>query len=458
MKTFLKTLFFFLLFLITAFSQDIIHRGVISDKPINERIREIHKPSVNDLHGLNDKESLLLKSKSSHWQTVARNPKKEFYEADEFNAKDSRITINKTLLDNGFLVIEYIQQEWDGSAWVNNEKYSFTYDGNNNRTEQIFQNWDGSVWVNSSKYSLTYDGNNNRTEQISQTWNGSAWVNSSKYSVTYNGNNNRTEQIFQTCNGSAWVNNWKYSYTYDGNNNLTEWLYQEWYGSAWVNNEKYSLTYDGNNNPTVYLVQNWDGSAWVNNWKYSFTYDGNNNRTEQIFQTWDGSAWVNNEKYSFTYDGNNNRTEQIFQTWDGSAWVNNWKYSFTYDGNNNRTEQISQTWNGSAWVNVGKYTYSYIPTGIEQFEGEVSTYSLSNNYPNPFNPTTRISYTIPKRSNVNIKVYSLLGSEVAELVKGEMEAGSYDIEFNAANLPSGVYFYRIQSGNFIDTKKMLLLK
>jgi len=83
---------------------------------------------------------------------------------------------------------------------------------------------------------------------------------------------------------------------------------------------------------------------------------------------------------------------------------------------------------------------------------------LSNNWPNPFNPSTRITYTIPKRSDVSIKVFNLLGSEVTELVKSEMEAGGYDIEFNASNLPSGVYFYRIQAGNFIDTKKMILLK
>ena len=122
------------------------------------------------------------------------------------------------------------------------------------------------------------------------------------------------------------------------------------------------------------------------------------------------------------------------------------------------------------WINI---SYSYIPTGIEQFEGEVSTYSLSNNYPNPFNPSTKISYTIPKRSSVNIKVFNLLGSEIVELINDEVEAGSYDIEFNAAILPSGVYFYRLQvypansgAGNpetssgqvFIDTKKMLLIK
>jgi hypothetical protein len=151
-------------------------------------------------------------------------------------------------------------------------------------------------------------------------------------------------------------------------------------------------------------------------------------------------------------------TENIIQNWYGSVWVNYWKYSYTYDGNNNQTEYLYQTWDGFAWVNVNKYIYLYLPTRIEQFEGEISTYSLSNNYPNPFNPATKITYSIPEKSNVSLKVFDLLGGEVAELVKSEIEAGTYDITFNATILPSGVYFYKLQAGSFVEIKKMILMK
>ncbi|MCL5028326.1 MAG: T9SS type A sorting domain-containing protein [Bacteroidetes bacterium] len=85
-------------------------------------------------------------------------------------------------------------------------------------------------------------------------------------------------------------------------------------------------------------------------------------------------------------------------------------------------------------------------------------FSLSQNYPNPFNPSTEIKYSITKNSMVTLKVYNLLGQEVATLVNQEQKPGNYIINFNASQLASGVYMYRIQSGDFSLTKKMTLLK
>jgi hypothetical protein len=83
---------------------------------------------------------------------------------------------------------------------------------------------------------------------------------------------------------------------------------------------------------------------------------------------------------------------------------------------------------------------------------------LSQNYPNPFNPTTKIDYTVSEKSNVNLRVFDLLGNEVAQLVNAEKEPGVYEVNFDATDLSGGVYIYQIKAGNFIDTKKMILLK
>jgi len=83
---------------------------------------------------------------------------------------------------------------------------------------------------------------------------------------------------------------------------------------------------------------------------------------------------------------------------------------------------------------------------------------LHQNYPNPFNPTTKIEYSLPEASMVKLTVYNSLGQEVASLVNEYKAAGKHIVDFNANNLPSGMYFYKLQSGNFNSVKKMMLIK
>jgi len=97
-------------------------------------------------------------------------------------------------------------------------------------------------------------------------------------------------------------------------------------------------------------------------------------------------------------------------------------------------------------------------TSIELENNFLGSYVLSQNYPNPFNPSTKINYSVPKTSYVTIKIYDILGKEISILVDREKSAGNYEVEFYGGNLTSGVYFYRMQAGNFIDTKKFVLLR
>jgi len=102
---------------------------------------------------------------------------------------------------------------------------------------------------------------------------------------------------------------------------------------------------------------------------------------------------------------------------------------------------------------------SAVATGVEnQHSGIPTEYSLGQNYPNPFNPTTVISYQLPVVSNVTLRVYDVLGREVETLVNERQTAGNYSVTIDARDLPSGLYFYRLQAGSYTATKKLLLLK
>jgi len=130
------------------------------------------------------------------------------------------------------------------------------------------------------------------------------------------------------------------------------------------------------------------------------------------------------------------------------------KASFTFDVNRNaqinRKDTVEFMITSSDGIMMTKqFIFSY--TGPKEFK-------LEQNFPNPFNPTTKIQYQLPQDAKVTLKVYDILGSEVATLVNEEQEAGYKEIQFNGSNIASGMYVYRLQASNYISTKKMMVVK
>ncbi len=113
---------------------------------------------------------------------------------------------------------------------------------------------------------------------------------------------------------------------------------------------------------------------------------------------------------------------------------------------------------GSGGIILKTVTGGEVPTSITESENFPLTVRLSQNYPNPFNPLTVIRYQLSEQSQVTLRVFDLLGKEVATLVKDVQDAGYKSIEFDATNFASGVYYYRLVAGNFVETKKLLLLR
>ena len=292
----------------------------------------------------------------------------------------------------------------------------------------IYQSWDGSTWINSSQYTYTYDGDGNMISRYGESWDGSAWVNSSQG-----------------------------TYAYDGDGNQLSFLHQTWDGSVWVSVNQYTHTYDGDGNRISSFGEYWDGSAWGNFYLYTYTYDGNGNRLSELEQSWDGNIWVNSSQYSNTYDGNENLLTHVTQTWDGSVWVSSRQYTFTYDGDGMGLSWLYQTWDGNAWLNDWVRFYTYATLTIKNNTTPYS-FVLNQNYPNPFNPITSISYQITEAGKVNISVFNISGQLVETLVNEHRTEGSNSTLWNANNVSSGLYFYKLTAGNKTVTKKMLLIK
>lgn len=207
-------------------------------------------------------------------------------------------------------------------------------------------------------------------------------------------------------------------------------------------------------NKAILLRTTDGGTSWLqqtmeteNLFLYDVSFSDHNNGT------------IVGEIYSPLY----NETQQgiILKTSDaGITWTNQ------NSGTKFYLNSISFNDNENGWVAGDKGTILHTTDGGVTFvEHQISINQqnpnssiLDQNYPNPFNPSTSIRYSVPQTSLIQIKVYDVLGNEIETLIDEEKPAGSYEIHWDATNLPSGIYFYKLQAGTYVETKKMVLLK
>ena len=205
------------------------------------------------------------------------------------------------------------------------------------------------------------------------------------------------------------------------------------FGSSWV-----LLT------PNIFINDNWESAFFINR-NVGWIAGGSSNIIDK------------------TTDGGRNWDRQLYEP-SGATWLFSVFFKDSLNGwavgageNSSQPGEILQTTNGGI---------TFVKNEIDI---EVTEFKLFQNYPNPFNPTTKIKYSIPSSAiylptsreinlNITLKVYDVLGNEVANLVNEYKPAGSYEVDFNASSLSSGIYFYQLKSGNFLETKKMTLLK
>ena len=140
---------------------------------------------------------------------------------------------------------------------------------------------------------------------------------------------------------------------------------------------------------------------------------------------------------------------------EAANWTPTWPLPEAADMMYSNTSLKTGATDGSV---VGDPNWWGIALGVSQQSAAPQTYELSQNYPNPFNPATKIDFAIPAASQVELRVYNMLGQEVATLVNGALTAGSHTVTFDASRLASGVYLYKLTAGSFVSTRKMVLLK
>ncbi len=194
-------------------------------------------------------------------------------------------------------------------------------------------------------------------------------------------------------------------------------------------------------------VQRYNGSGNGNDMATMLKLDVSGN----IYVT--GSSQENGTGYDYvTIKYSPSGAQQWIMSYNDSANGNDFASSIAVDGSGN----VFVT--GTSGTQYGTVKYSQL-LGINPISTEIpKEYNLYQNYPNPFNPTTKIKFNIPSGSSARLVIYDAVGREIAKLVNEQLKPGSYEVVWDATNFPSGVYFYKLISGSYIQTKKLVLIK
>ncbi|KAB2907006.1 MAG: T9SS type A sorting domain-containing protein [Ignavibacteriales bacterium] len=404
--------------------------------------------------------------------------------------------------DNAGRVITELNVQLLDTVWENNYRYNYTYDNNGLLQLAMYQTWGGDDWYDDARSTFTYDNNGRLISELAEL-NSEGWVKFYRITYTYDGAGNMTSSLWQDWDGTAWENSTLSSYTFDASGNILTETVQNWSNNQWVNDYRNSFTYN-NNAVTTWLAEVWinpETGFWRNDYRISFTYNNDQNLATTLKEIWntgerkptEDAHWEYAEINTYSYTASGKREVELMEVWEDTVWVNFIKNSFEYDGNDNPTVHLTQFWQEGGWNNVYQTTNAFDNFGNTETSsfftwingnwismettlffvynngasvGEIyssfaiaayqpitdvndeevplaQNFELMQNFPNPFNPSTKIEFNLPAAGFVTLDVFSVQGEKVSTLVNGVLSAGKHGVAFDGAGLPSGVYFYRL---------------
>ncbi|MFH0736762.1 MAG: T9SS type A sorting domain-containing protein [bacterium] len=353
------------------------------------------------------------------------------------------------------LIAAKLTEKLVNNNWVNVEIYTYSYNYDNNLHSVLLQKWINNNWINVNRILYGYDIFNNLIDKYNENWIGNIWKNVEHYNYVYDINNNKIFEYYLLWN-TTWESKWRYSYFYNDQNFLTKRVQQVGTEGNWIDSTQITLEYNEIGKLRLKKTYAWHtiNAYWNEIYEELFSY----NPLGSIYYSvnrypYSPLNYRYNYDYKYSFDSNNNcisATSTIYDYSQGYGLPHIYN-SPMYVYYNNNSEFLYLT---AAIISVQYATFSDVNDDLT----ELNDFNLSQNYPNPFNPATTIKYSIPSANVVTLKVFDVLGAEVANLINEYKNAGTYEVNFDGSNLTTGVYFYKLQTGNFTQTKKLLLLK
>lgn len=358
-------------------------------------------------------------------------------------------------------------------------KVEFSYNTLGKLSSYVYSYWDGNKWLMAWREIKTYDPEGKVLTSINEDLYNNIWKAGIKESYSYDHLGRQTGYIIEEYVRDEWRNSFRNKSIYDSLGNVIESINENWVDTCWLYSSKVITSYLENGLEASYLIEKWSDNNWNKNIEGVFEYDTQENLITTMLRQWNGTEWLLYARATFTYENNNN-TEQMVQMWENDQWINYDRMVFSYDENDCMKNGKYEIWSDERWYPVtgpivfnitDEFTIGFITneinfyysstTEVDEEENLFTTFKLYQNYPNPFNPTTKIKFSIPaveKPYMASLRVFDVLGNEVATLVNEEKSAGEYEVQFDGSGLTSGIYFYQLKAGEYVETRKFVLMK
>jgi hypothetical protein len=370
--------------------------------------------------------------------------------------------------------------------WVNTDRYIFSVSAENRRHIFWLQSWNGKTWIN-TWMTVTIDDEEVRpTHSSTYQWQNDTWLELGRRSYSYSTSGYSTD--YEVWNGMAWAPGWQERVTNDARGRELMHSYREWSDSR-VYESKSNREYaaDGSiresdsawtDGRLSHIGGSWTDasgrslfseSRWLempeNTWigyQDTTAYTPGGQETEVISRNWSEGFWHPSGRILFTYDDAERVRSLEFFVGNGDKWI---------PSHDLRGQESSVTRAGGWGFDSGdpamifngfdKLTFTYRPgvSEVEAITSEKPEHStLEQNFPNPFNPTTTIPFTVAIGARTTIAIFDVLGREVARPVDAWKDPGEYRVEFDAKGLASGMYVCRFTSGTVSQTSKLMLVR
>lgn len=473
---------------------------------------EINYPQSETKKITGQLEKILNQISSKQIPDIYSGKKKDSYLSSSIY-KPSVVTTDDSLkysntYDNSGNLITSVGMDLINGIWTNSWRETYVYDNLNHVLTELEESWINNTWTNYTRFTSTYDNFGHKLSYYYARFINGVWQDLYRHTYSYDNSGNMLTDVYETWPINAWVNEYKTTSTYDNAGNQLSFIYEEWSGNGWTNSFRYISTYNSFNKPLLFLEEVWQNNKWAGRLRGTYSYNNLGYTSQILVESNDSTdVWMNEERISYTYNNAGEMTTGLVEIWTNNKWENYNNEIYSYDSSENLLTYVTQNLDNGTWINFDKKTYSYdnnnnciigeyfkwengfwtlqpggylelsynnkqntisdyasvikveyiTVTGITDDIQDLK-YSLEQNFPNPFNPVTTIKYSIAKEDHVNLTVYDISGSKVAELVNEYKPSGNYSVQFSAGRLASGIYFYKLKSGNYSMSKKFILLK